>query len=66
VLTLTLNKKQAAAILFAMEEEYDIYGKLDKDARIVARKVFKLYPELKDGYSLLAWEVFPEGKAVAK
>lgn len=58
----SLSKSQVSAILFAFEEELEGYGKLDRDAWTTARKLFKLFPKLKEDYGHLAWEVFPPGR----
>jgi hypothetical protein len=48
VKTLPLTKKQAEAILFALGEEYSTYDELDPPTILVVRRLFKLFPELKD------------------
>ena len=62
MLQVSLSKKQVSALLFALEEELDVYGQLDPEGRIAARKLFKLFPKLKEDYGHLAWECFPPGK----
>lgn len=62
---LPLTKKSAEAILFSVGEEYDTYGKLDAPITLVVKRLFKLYPELKDAEtnSDLVWyleDVFPK------
>jgi fructose-1,6-bisphosphatase len=47
---LPLTKRQANAILFALGEEYNAYGKLDIVV-VVVKRLFKLFPELKDDES---------------